>query len=115
MDNRKINIFDTILRDGSQSANISFSVRDKLHIIKKLDDIGIDYIEIGFPASNPKDIEIFDILKKEKLDHSKIVAFGRTRYKDTSVDSDKNLKYLLDSGADSICIFGKSSQNVQWN
>lgn len=109
LDDNKIFIFDTTLRDGAQSANISFSVRDKLHIIEKLDEVGIDYIEVGFPSSNPKDLELFDLLKNQKRQHAKIVAFGRTRYKNTDVESDGNLKSLLDSGADTICIFGKSS------
>ncbi|HAX18612.1 MAG TPA: citramalate synthase [Actinobacteria bacterium] len=105
----KIFIFDTTLRDGSQGENISFSVKDKLHIIEKFNDIGIDYIEVGFPASNPKDIEIFEILKKRKFENSKIVAFGRTKYKNTDVKNDDNITTLIDCGADVICIFGKSS------
>jgi 2-isopropylmalate synthase len=105
----KIFIFDTTLRDGVQSANISFSVRDKLQIIDRFDDIGIDYIEAGFPASNPKDEELFDLLKKRKRGSSRIVAFGRTKYKDSTAKDDKNLLSLLGSGTDVICIFGKSS------
>ncbi len=105
----KIFIFDTTLRDGSQGENISFSVKDKLRIIEKFNDVGIDYIEVGFPASNPKDIEIFDILKTKKFSNSKIVAFGRTKYKDTLVQDDDNINTLIDCGADVICIFGKSS------
>ncbi len=106
---QKIYVFDTTLRDGAQSANISFSVMDKLQIIERFDKIGIDYVEVGFPASNPKDEELFDELKKKKYKHSRIVAFGRTKYKDTPAENDINLKVLLDSGADTMCIFGKSS------
>jgi len=106
---QKIYVFDTTLRDGAQSANISFSVRDKLQIVERFDDIGIDYVEVGFPASNPKDEELFNELKKKKYRYSKIVAFGRTKYKDTPAASDINLKVLLDSGADTMCIFGKAS------
>ncbi|OQA23230.1 MAG: 2-isopropylmalate synthase [Actinobacteria bacterium ADurb.Bin346] len=106
---QKIYVFDTTLRDGAQSADISFSVRDKLRIVERFDDIGIDYIEVGFPASNPKDEELFSELKKRKYRNSKIVAFGRTKYKDTSAGNDANLRVLLDSGADTMCIFGKSS------
>lgn len=109
MSKNKIYIFDTILRDGAQSANISFSVRDKLQIIDRFDDIGIDYIEVGFPASNPKDEELFSLLKNKKYRHSKIVAFGRTRYKNTAVKKDENLRQLIESETDSVCIFGKSS------
>ncbi|MBC7333285.1 MAG: citramalate synthase [Actinobacteria bacterium] len=105
----KIYIYDTTLRDGAQSENISFSVRDKLQIIERLDEIRVDYIEAGFPASNPKDRELFEVLKTRKRKHSRIVAFGRTRYKDTPCEKDENLKLLIESGADSVCIFGKSS------
>jgi 2-isopropylmalate synthase len=105
----KIFVFDTTLRDGAQSADISFSVRDKLRIVERFDAAGIDYIEVGFPASNPKDEEMFEELKKIKCKHSKIVAFGRTKYKNTPADKDENLKVLIDSGADTMCIFGKAS------
>ncbi|MCL6088470.1 MAG: citramalate synthase [Actinobacteria bacterium] len=105
----KIYIFDTTLRDGTQGESISLSVRDKLQIIEKLDEIGIDYIEAGFPGSNPKDEELFKKLKDRKYSYSKIVAFGRTKYKDISVSADENIKMLIDSKADAICIFGKSS------
>lgn len=105
----KIYIFDTTLRDGSQGENVSFSVKDKLRIIERFNDIGIDYIEVGFPASNPKDIEIFETLKNKKFKNSKIVAFGRTRYKNTKVQDDDNIRTLIDCNTDVICIFGKSS------
>ncbi len=105
----KIYIFDTTLRDGAQSANIAFSVRDKLQIIDRFDDIGIDYIEVGFPASNPKDDELFSLLKKRKFRYSRIVSFGRTKYKDTEAKKDANLLALVESGARTACIFGKSS------
>jgi len=112
MDNRSLNkiyVFDTTLRDGAQSASISFSVRDKLQIIDRLDDIGIDYIEVGFPASNPKDDELFKLLKKKKYKYSKIVSFGRTKYKNTTAQKDEYLRSLMDIGADAVCIFGKAS------
>lgn len=106
---KKVYTFDTTLRDGTQSADISLTVRDKLAIVDKLDQIGIDYIEVGFPASNPKDEELFGQLKKRKYEYSKIVAFGRTRYKDAKAEEDKNLRLLIEAGTDSVCIFGKSS------
>ncbi len=109
MRENKIHVFDTTLRDGTQSADVSLSVRDKLLIVDKLNDIGIDYIEVGFPASNPKDEELFSHLRRKNYDYSKIVAFGRTRYKNAVVQEDQNLKQLVDSGADTVCIFGKSS------
>lgn len=105
----KIYIFDTTLRDGTQGESISLSVRDKLAIIERLDESGIDYIEVGFPASNPKDEELFAILKNKKFSCSKIVAFGRTKYKNVSAKEDENIKMLIDANADAVCIFGKSS------
>ena len=105
----KIYIFDTTLRDGAQSANISFSVGDKIRIVDRLDDIGIDYVEVGFPASNPKDDELFKLIKKRKYKYSKIVSFGRTKYKNTSAQDDVYLKSLIDAEVDAVCIFGKAS------
>ena len=109
IDKDKIYIFDTTLRDGAQRADISFSVNDKLQMIERFDDIGIDYIEVGFPASNPKEMELFEKLKGRKFEYSKIIAFGMTRYKDIKVENDNNIKQLIQSGADSVCIVGKSS------
>ncbi len=105
----KIYILDTTLRDGAQRADISFSVNDKLQLIERFDDIGIDYIEAGFPVSNPKEMELFDKLKGRKFQYSKIVAFGMTRYKSVKAEDDNNLKQLIQSGADAVCIVGKSS------
>ncbi len=105
----KIYILDTTLRDGTQRADISFSVKDKLELIERFDNIGIDYIEVGFPASNPKEMQLFDQLKSIKCKHSKIMAFGMTRYKDSTVEEDRNLKVLINSGADGVCVVGKSS------
>ena len=106
----KIYIYDTTLRDGVQRADIAFSVKDKLELIERFDDIGIDYIEVGFPASNPREMQLFDQLKSYKCKYSKIIAFGMTRYKDTEVEKDKNLKVLIGSGADGVCVVGKSSR-----
>ena len=106
---QKIYIFDTTLRDGTQGESISLSVRDKLAIIERLDESGVDYIEVGFPASNPKDEELFAILKNKKYSYSKIVAFGRTTYKNVPAKEDENIKMLIDAKADAVCIFGKSS------
>jgi 2-isopropylmalate synthase len=102
-------IYDTTLRDGAQAAGISFSVEDKLRIAKKLDSVGIDYIEGGWPGSNPKDAEFFRKAKSLKLGHTKISAFGSTRRKDTKPENDNNLKLLLEAETKAITIFGKSS------
>ena len=73
---KKIYIYDTTLRDGIQRADISFSVKDKLDLVERFDDMGIDYIEVGFPASNPKEMQAFEQLKSVNCSHSKIIAFG---------------------------------------
>ncbi len=103
-----VELYDTTLRDGAQTEGISFSVNDKLRIVEKLDEIGIHYIEGGWPGANPKDITFFKKLKKIKLKNSKIAAFGSTRYPNTDVSKDKTMKGLLESGAEVVTLFGKS-------
>ncbi len=105
---KKIQIFDSTLRDGAQSEGISFSVADKLHIIEALDDIGVSYIEAGNPGSNPKDIEFFNRAAEIKLRHAKICAFGSTRRKNLKVEEDENVLSLLKARTDVVVIFGKS-------
>ncbi len=105
---KKIFLYDTTLRDGSQSEGISYSVRDKIRIAKRLDKFGIDFIEGGWPFSNPKDKEFFDYFKKKKLSKAKLAAFGSTRHPKSTAGKDKNLKALVRSGADYITIFGKT-------
>lgn len=104
---KKIEIYDTTLRDGAQAEGIAFSVSDKLKIITLLDELGVSYIEAGWPGANPKDIEIFNQIRDLKLKNAKITAFGCTRKPNIKPDDDKVLGMLLDSGADIITIFGK--------
>lgn len=101
-------MFDSTLRDGSQGEGISYSVQDKLNIVRALDELGIDFIEAGNPGSNPKDMEFFAEAKKLQLKNSKLVAFGSTRRKDNSAVEDVNLQSILSAGTDFVCIFGKS-------
>ncbi len=103
----KVEIYDTTLRDGAQGKGISFSVSDKLKIVKRLDEIGVDYIEGGWPGSNPKDEEFFRRLDHSKLKKSIVTAFGSTRKADTTVEEDRNLKYLLAAGTQTVTLFGK--------
>ncbi len=105
----QIEIYDTTLRDGAQTEGISFSVNDKLRIAEKLDEIGVQYIEGGWPGANPKDEQFFKKAKKLKLRSSKISAFGSTRRAGIKALQDKVLNGLLDSDAQVITIFGKSS------
>ncbi|MBU0580888.1 MAG: citramalate synthase, partial [Candidatus Margulisbacteria bacterium] len=105
---KKLTLFDTTLRDGEQSEGISFTVHDKVKIAKLLDDIGIDYIEGGWPAANPKAMEFFNEIKKIKLKNAKIVAFGSTCRADNPPLKDKNLQGLLEVNTPTVCIFGKT-------
>ena len=104
----RIQTFDTTLRDGSQGEAVSFSVDDKILIARKLDELGIDYIEGGWPGSNPKDKEFFEQARGLKLKHAKLTAFGSTRFAKNSVQEDRNVRELIDAGTPCISIFGKS-------
>ena len=102
-----IYLFDTTLRDGQQTTGVNFSVSDKMAITNLLDEIGIDYIEGGWPGANPTDDQFFN--RDIKLDKSKLTAFGMTRRPNKSAANDPSLNSLINSKASSICIVGKSS------
>ncbi len=104
----KIALFDTTLRDGTQMEGLSLSVEDKLKIARLLDGFGIDYIEGGWPASNPKDSELFRRGRSLALKHAKLTAFGSTRRARTQAEDDANLKALVEAGTPAVSIFGKS-------
>jgi 2-isopropylmalate synthase len=104
-----IQLFDTTLRDGTQSEGLSLSVEDKLKIAKLLDGFGIHFIEGGYPGSNPKDIEFFRRAKTLSLKHAKLTAFGSTRKAGGRAEDDANLRALVDAETPVVCIFGKSS------
>ncbi len=105
---KSISIFDSTLRDGAQSAGISFSVYDKLKIVKYLDELGVDYIEAGNPGSNPKDLEFFEKVKEIHLEKSILTAFGSTRRKGVNVAEDSNVLSLLKADTKAVAIFGKT-------
>jgi 2-isopropylmalate synthase len=105
---KKIQVYDTTLRDGSQGEQISFSVDDKLHIAEKLDELGVDYIEGGWPGSNSKDIAFFHRAHELELKHAKVAAFGSTRHPRSSVADDRNLQALIESNTPVVTIFGKT-------
>ena len=104
----KIYTYDCTLRDGEQGEGIALSVEDKLRIVQRLDSFGIDYIEGGFPASNPKDIEFFQRVSKVNLKHARITAFGSVCHKDISADQDRGLADLLACGAPVVALVGKT-------
>ena len=105
---KKIQIYDTTLRDGAQGEGISLSLQDKLALAKRFDEFGVDYVEGGWPGSNPKDLAFFKEVKKLKVKRASIVAFGATRRANTKVSSDPNIKALLEAGTKTVTIFGKS-------
>lgn len=106
----RVYIYDTTLRDGTQGEGISLTVEDKLKIARQLDKFGVDYIEAGWPGSNPKDLEFFKRCQDEKFLHAKITAFGSTRRMGIAVEQDPNMISLMESGAKTITIYGKTSR-----
>ncbi|MEW5814020.1 MAG: citramalate synthase [Spirochaetota bacterium] len=105
---KKITVYDTTLRDGMQGIGINFTLTDKILISQKLDEIKIDYIEGGFPLSNEKETQFFEQIKKEKLSHSKIVAFGSTRRAGGKAANDAHIQALLEAETPAVTIVGKT-------
>ncbi len=105
----KIELYDTTLRDGAQQSGISLSLKDKINITLKLDELGIDTIEGGYAGSNPKDDEYFKLIQKENIRNSNISAFGSTRKPDSNIEDDAIVNALLSSEAKVIAVVGKSS------
>ncbi|MEO2082670.1 MAG: citramalate synthase [Desulfurobacteriaceae bacterium] len=101
-------IYDTTLRDGAQTRGVSFSLEDKLRITQALDDLGVHYIEGGWPGSNPKDLAYFELVRGLDLKSSKIVAFSSTRRKGTKVEEDPNIQQLIKTEVPAVTVFGKS-------
>ena len=105
---KKVLLYDTTLRDGTQCEGISLSVHDKILIAKRLDEFGVHYIEGGWPGSNPKDMAFFKEISKAGIKNAKIAAFGSTRKANVKVSEDPQIKALLDAGTKVVTIFGKS-------
>ena len=106
--NSDVLIYDTTLRDGTQAEGVSFTVTAKLRVAEKLDQFGIDYIEGGWPGSNPRDMAFFEKVVGLDLNHAKIASFGSTRRADVPVEEDAQIKLLLDASTPVVTIFGKS-------
>ena len=102
-------LYDTTLRDGTQREGLSLSVDDKVKIARRLDALGIHYIEGGWPGSNPKDAEFFRRIRKEPLRHAKVAAFGMTRRAGSACEDDLNLTALLAAETPVVTLVGKSS------
>jgi 2-isopropylmalate synthase len=105
----KIELYDATLRDGMGGAGMSLTAQEKVRVVGRLDELGVDLIEAGFPASNPKELELFGILAEQRLRHATIVAFGMTRRRGVRADADNGLAILADSFAPACTLVGKSS------
>jgi 2-isopropylmalate synthase len=101
-------LYDTTLRDGCQAEDVSFTLEDKLRIAEKLEELGIDYIEGGYPGSNPRDADFFKQVKKLRLGKAKIASFGTTRKPGAKPSQDINLKLLLDADTPVVTLVGKT-------
>lgn len=108
MSEKSVLLYDTTLRDGTQGEGFQLSLLDKLRIAERLDGFGVDYIEGGWPGSNPKDVEFFQEAAKLKLRHAKLAAFGSTRRADLAVEDDPQVRLLIEAGTPVVTIFGKS-------
>ena len=106
--NDRVLIYDTTLRDGTQGEGISFSAEDKILVARQLDAFGVDYIEGGWPGSNPRDMAFFDLARGETFKHARIAAFGSTRRSGLSAADDAQLATLLQAETPVVTIFGKT-------
>src|SRR6266478_1146400 len=105
---RHIDVYDTTLRDGTQAEDIAFTVEDKLRIAERLDDFGVRFIEGGWPGSNPRDEAFFKEVKRLRLKHARIAAFGSTRRVGARASEDANIRKLLQAETPVVTIFGKT-------
>jgi 2-isopropylmalate synthase len=103
-----LEIYDTTLRDGAQAEDVSFSAEDKVRVVQQLDELGVQFIEGGWPGANPKDIEFFRMIKETPLRNGAVVAFGSTRKASNTVQKDGNIQALLDAETKLITLFGKT-------
>jgi 2-isopropylmalate synthase len=110
-DRRRIEIYDTTLRDGTQGEGFNLSLQDKLLITQRLDELGVDYVEGGFPLSNPKDAAFFREVRGLKLQNAKVSAFGMTRRRGMKAEDDPGMRALLDAQTPAVTIVGKTSES----
>ncbi len=105
---QQVKLYDTTLRDGMQGQGMSLSAREKLRIVRALDQLGVHFIEAGFPSSNPKEVELFELLSDQELETATICAFGMTRRRDVAVEDDEALGVLVGSFAPAVTLVGKT-------
>jgi 2-isopropylmalate synthase len=106
--NNRIEIYDTTLRDGTQGEAVNFSAADKCRIAEELDSLGVDFIEGGWPGSNPRDVAFFKEARSLKLKHARIAAFGATRRRGLTCETDQSIQSLIDAQTPVVTVFGKS-------
>jgi 2-isopropylmalate synthase len=106
---QRVELYDTTLRDGAQGPGISYSIEDRLRILRKLDQLGVPYVEGGWPGANPRDTEFFKLAADERLEHATLTAFGMTRRAGERAEGSTVLRELLDAGTEVVCLVGKSS------
>src|SRR5688572_14726931 len=106
---RRIEVYDTTLRDGTQGEGFNLSLQDKLLIAQKLDELGVDYIEGGFPLSNPKDVAFFREVRGLGLKHAKVSAFGMTRRRGIRAEDDPGMRALVEAQTPVVTLVGKTS------
>src|ERR1700757_4672318 len=104
-----IELYDATLRDGMGGGGMTLTAQEKLRVVHALDELGVQLIEAGFPASNPKERELFSLLADEELEQAQIVAFGMTRRRDASAEDDEGLRTLAESFAPACTLVGKAS------
>jgi 2-isopropylmalate synthase len=105
---RRVELYDTTLRDGAQGTGFSYSIEDRLRILHKIDQLGVPYIEGGWPGANPRETEFFQLATKESLQHATLTAFGMTRKAGERAEDSGVLRDLLDAGTEVVCLVGKS-------
>src|SRR5437773_4503773 len=103
-----VRTYDTTLRDGCQGASISLSLQDKLDVARRLDGFGVDWIEGGWPGSNPKDAEFFAAVREQPLRHARVSAFGSTRHAGIRADEDGNIRQLIEAETPTVALVAKT-------
>ena len=103
-----VSVYDTTLRDGCQGAGIALALQDKLDIARRLDELRLDWIEGGWPGSNPKDAQFFEAIRQQPLQHARVAAFGSTRRPDVRAEDDRNLRMLVEAETPTVTLVAKS-------
>ena len=104
----QVKLYDTTLRDGMGGFGMSLSAHEKLRVVRALDRLGVHFVEAGFPSSNPKEAQLFELLADQQLETATVCAFGMTRRRDVAADEDEALRALVEAFAPAVCLVGKT-------